>query len=280
MVLFLAVLYIISRGKYDDFIAAVDHERYPFYKLMPVALYILDKFKHDYNSSEYDRKLMMKIIEISGVKYSQFYIRVHWANKIVLMLIGMLFSSFIGLFVEMDIGYAIFVVVLMIAIAYFSDNELNEKIKKRRLTIQMDFPDFLNKLVLLIDAGMTVSRAWEKAVEDNKKDSVLYNELETVLTEIKSGKSEQQAYEDFSKRCRTPEVTRLMSVLIQNLRKGNSDLVSVLRTLSNECWLMRKNAARKLGEEASTKMIFPMMLMLIAILIIVATPAMLAMQGI
>jgi len=270
----------MSRGKYDEFVAAVDSKRYPFCKLMPMALYILDRFKQDYNSSEYDRKLMMKIIEISGVKYSQFYIRVHWANKIVLMLLGILFSSFVGMFAEMDAGYAIFVLVFMIAIAYFSDYELNERIKKRRLAIQMDFPEFLNKLVLLIDAGMTVSRAWEKAVEDNKKESVLYFELETVLTEIKSGKSEQQAYEDFSKRCRTPEVTRLMSVLIQNLRKGNSDLVSILRTLSNECWMMRKNAARKLGEEASTKMIFPMMLMLIAILIIVATPAMLAMQGI
>lgn len=278
-VLLLAVLYILSRGKYDSFIAAVDRERYPFYALMPIALLLLDKFKHDYNT-QYDRKLMIKIIEISGIKYSQFYIRVHWANKIVLLMLSLLFISFIALFVEMDAGFIIFSIALILTVAYLSDNELKEKIKKRRLAIQMDFPDFLNKLILLIDAGMTVTRAWEKAVEDNKKGGVLYSELETVLAEIKSGKSEYQAYEDFSKRCRTPEVTRFMSALIQNLRKGNSDIVSVLRLQSNECWMMRKNAAKRLGEEASTKLIFPMMLILIAILIIVATPALLAMQGI
>ncbi|AUS98408.1 type II secretion system protein [Clostridium thermosuccinogenes] len=278
-VLLLAVLYILSRGKYDSFIAAVDRERYPFYALMPIALLLLDKFKHDYNT-QYDRKLMIKIIEISGIKYSQFYIRVHWANKIVLLMLSLLFISFIALFVEMDTGFIIFSIALILTVAYLSDNELKEKIKKRRLAIQMDFPDFLNKLILLIDAGMTVTRAWEKAVEDNKKGGVLYSELETVLAEIKSGKSEYQAYEDFSKRCRTPEVTRFMSALIQNLRKGNSDIVSVLRLQSNECWMMRKNAAKRLGEEASTKLIFPMMLILIAILIIVATPALLAMQGI
>ncbi|MEG6614175.1 type II secretion system F family protein [Pseudoclostridium thermosuccinogenes] len=278
-VLLLAVLYILSRGKYDSFIAAVDRERYPFYALMPIALLLLDKFKHDYNT-QYDRKLMIKIIEISGIKYSQFYIRVHWANKIVLLMLSLLFISFIALFVEMDTGFIIFSIALILTVAYLSDNELKEKIKKRRLAIQMDFPDFLNKLILLIDAGMTVTRAWEKAVEDNKKGGVLYSELETVLAEIKSGKSEYQAYEDFSKRCRTPEVTRFMSALIQNLRKGNADIVSVLRLQSNECWMMRKNAAKRLGEEASTKLIFPMMLILIAILIIVATPALLAMQGI
>ena len=43
---------------------------------------------------------------------------------------------------------------------------------------------------------------------------------------------------------------------------------------------MRKNAAKRLGEEASTKLLFPMMLMFIAILLIVAMPAVLAMRGI
>jgi tight adherence protein C len=50
--------------------------------------------------------------------------------------------------------------------------------------------------------------------------------------------------------------------------------------MANECWETRKNITRKLGEEASTKMILPLMLMFGAILLIVATPAVLALQGI
>jgi tight adherence protein C len=42
---------------------------------------------------------------------------------------------------------------------------------------------------------------------------------------------------------------------------------------------MRKNAAKRIGEEASTKLLLPMMLMFIAILLIVALPAVLAMRG-
>jgi len=68
-------------------------------------------------------------------------------------------------------------------------------------------------------------------------------------------------------------------VLLQNVRKGNAELVSILRVHANECWEMRKNAAKKLGEEASSKMLLPMAIMLVSILMIVAAPAMLALQG-
>lgn len=274
-----AILYLLSFHKYDDFIDPVDSKRYPLKKLMPVALFILDKLGYKYNT-KYDRKLLIKITEISGLQYSQYYLRIHWANKITYALLTLILTGFIGIGTGPDQGLAAFGVILMGAVIYFADNELDERIKKRRLAIQMDFPDFLNKLVLLINAGMTVSRAWEKAVRENRKKSVLYDELDAVLVQVKAGKSEYQAYEDFSKRCRTPEITRFVSVLIQNLKKGNSDMVSMLRLQANECWEMRKNAAKKLGEEASTKLLFPMMIMFVAILIIVATPAILAMQGI
>jgi len=49
------------------------------------------------------------------------------------------------------------------------DRELSGKVNRRRLSIQLDFPDFLNKVILLVNAGMTVSRAWEKSVTTVKR---------------------------------------------------------------------------------------------------------------
>ena len=138
----------------------------------------------------------------------------------------------------------------------------------------------MNKLTLLINAGMTVTRAWEKIVSDSKKDSVLYRELSLTVADIQAGKAELYAYEDFAKRCRIPEITKFVSVAVQNMKKGNTELVSILRLQAAECWEMRKRTAKRLGEEMSTKLLFPMMLMFLAILIIVATPAIFAMQGV
>jgi len=250
----------------------LDKKNCPLKSFIPVALLVMDIIGYKYKTS-YDRKLLMEITEISGSKYSQYYLRIHWCNKILYAFLGLFISLFFGLFTQPDVLYYAFCVFVPAILAYMPDKELRKRIMDRRKSIQIDFPDFLNKLTLLINAGMTVSKAWEKIVADSKQKGALYEELAAAISDIRAGKSEYRAYEDFAKRCRTPEITRAVSTILQNLRKGNSELVSVLRVYANECWQMRKNTAKKLGEEASTRMLAPMMLMLVAILIIVAAPA-------
>ncbi|HHW48867.1 MAG TPA: type II secretion system F family protein [Clostridiaceae bacterium] len=271
-------LYFVSRDKYSEFIKPLDKKDYPLKPFIPAALLLMDIIRYKYRTS-YDRKLLMGITEVSGSKYSHYYLRIHWANKILYAFLGLFISVFLGLFTQHDTLYYIFCILVTAFLAYMPDKELNKRIKDRRKSIQMDFPDFLNRLTLLINAGMTVSKAWEKVVTDSKQKGALYEELAVTISDIRAGKSEYKAYEEFAKRCRTPEITRAVAIIIQNLRKGNSELVSVLRVYANECWEMRKNTAKKLGEEASTRMLAPMMLMLVAILIIVAAPAAISLQS-
>ncbi len=276
---FILMLLLLSSKRYREYIEPLDSDEYKLKVLIPAGLFIIDAVKYGY-STKYDRKLMAKIIEIYGVKYSHYYLNIHWANKLAYVMLTVFFLSLFGLSSKPDVGYGVFSLVVLIAVTILSDNELNERIKKRRTSMQLDFPDFLNKLTLLINAGMTVSRAWEKIVTGNKKDSILYEELNIAVADIRAGKSEMAAYEDFAKRCRIPEITKFVSVILQNIRKGNKEMVSILRLQASECWEMRKRTAMRLGEEASTKMLFPMMIMFLAILIIVIAPAIFAMQGI
>lgn len=275
----LLVLYMFSKGKYDGLIKPLDEKQFPMKGFMPAALYLMDAFRFTYTSG-YNRKLLAKTAELYGIAHSQYYLKVHWANKIAYMYLALLLIALIGIGADMDAGFAVFAISILAGIFYFSDRELDEKIKKRRISIRRDFPDFVNKLILLINAGLTVSKAWEKAVSDSKKDSLLYKELHAVLASIRAGKPEQQAYEDFARRCKVPEISRFVSVILQNLRKGNAEMVPVLRMYASECWEARKSLAKKLGEEASTKLLLPMILMFVAILLIVAAPAVLMLRGI
>jgi tight adherence protein C len=273
------MLLVMTRGRYTDLIRPLDRRSYPLGGLLAIGFYILEAARYRYTSA-YDRSLLAKCIEVHGPGSARYYQKTHWANKITLLILGVHIVLFLGMFTVLDFGYLVLSISLLCGITLLADRELNANIRKRRAAIRMGFPDFLNKLVLLINAGMTVSRAIEKTVADYTGESSLYEELGTVISDIKAGKSEYRAYEDFAKRCGMPEITRVISVLLQNMRKGNSELVSILRVLSNECWDMRKNMARKLGEEASTRMLLPLMLMFLAILMIVATPAVLALRGI
>lgn len=272
------ILFLFSKGKYDEYIEPLEKKSHPLKDFYPMGLFILDAVKYKF-ATRYDRGLLSKVAEISGHKYSEYYRKIHWANKLTYLLTGLLLLSLFGIAAGPDPAFGIFSIFVLAAVLYFTDYELNTKIKNRRTAIQIEFPDFLNKLTLLINAGMTVYRAWEKIVIENKKQAALYDELGLTISEIKGGKSEQQAYEDFAKRCRIPEITKFTAVIVQNLRKGSGEIISVLRLQANDCWEMRKNAAKRLGEEASTKLLLPMMLMFLAILLIVATPAVLSMQN-
>ena len=52
-----------------------------------------------------------------------------------------------------------------------------------------------------------------------------------------------------------------------------------MREQGRECWEMRKNAAKAIGEQASTKILIPMMIMFLGIVLIVAAPAVMSMTS-
>lgn len=67
-------------------------------------------------------------------------------------------------------------------------------------------------------------------------------------------------------------------MLSQNLRKGTKGLSELLQREAAGAFEERKTAARKVGEETSTKLLGPMFLMLGVVLMIIVVPAFLTIQ--
>ena len=234
----------------------------------------------------YSKSVKMKVSELYGKKYIDYYSEIHNGSKWLLAVLGfiaMLAFAGINCFNDEHISSIVCVVlspIVAIALALLWDKNLDGKIEDRRDAIMIEFPEFINKLTLLVNAGMTIPKAWEKIVTDNKKNTSLYNELDVSLAEIRAGKSEAVAYEEFARRCKVKEIIKFVSVIILNLKKGGSEVVPAMRAQSDECWEMRKATARRLGEKASSKLMLPMAIMLVGIILIVALPAVLALTGI
>lgn len=66
---------------------------------------------------------------------------------------------------------------------------------------------------------------------------------------------------------------KLSTLLSQNLRKGSNELMKMLHQEVAEAFEQRKNLAKKLGEEAGTKLLVPMMIMLCVVMVIIMVPA-------
>lgn len=156
------------------------------------------------------------------------------------------------------------------------DRERKRQERSRQLLL--DYPNLLTRLALLLEAGMTVRKAFERIALDynrKKKEGVryAYEELLKTYYEMESGVMEERAYENFGKRCGHPKYRTLATLLVQNLKKGNRQLLDTLEKESAEAFEERKRLARVQGEEAATKLLIPMTLMLVIVLVILIVPA-------
>ena len=160
-----------------------------------------------------------------------------------------------------------------------------EKEKKKQESIrkemQKDYPDIIQKLVLFLRAGFTIRRAMEKIAEGylrsrekyQMKERSAYEEIVRTCKEMQGGIYEAEAYERFGVRCEVSQYKVLSVLLVQNLKKGNQNLLELLEREEAGAEDERKRRAKVRGEEASTKLLLPMMLQLIVVLMILMIPA-------
>ena len=176
-------------------------------------------------------------------------------------------------------GYLLLLVLATVGCLYWGrSKELDRQLDQRRKELLLDYPEIVNKLALYMGAGMTIRNAFAKMGEDYKKQQkerrrYVYEEILITCNELQSGRSENEAYDHFGKRCQVPAYMKLSTLLSQNIRKGNNDLLNMLRQEADNAFTERKSLAKKLGEEAGTKLLLPMMMMLCIVMVIIMIPA-------
>ncbi|MCL6601491.1 MAG: type II secretion system F family protein [Paenibacillus sp.] len=166
-------------------------------------------------------------------------------------------------------------VFLAVAIPIALVSDLHKKVKLREQQMILELPELLNSIVLLVGAGETVQRTLVRCSASRKGDTShpLYRELLTMISEWESGYSFQQAFENFSKRCAVQEVSLFTTTVLLNYRRGGGDFALSLRDLSRMLWEKRKSISRTRGEQASAKLVFPMVIIFLIVIVLVGTPA-------
>lgn len=175
-------------------------------------------------------------------------------------------------------------VVITVWIPVKKTKDKKEAKKRREKQMLLDYPEIISKFTLLLNTGMTMKAVWAKIVQTYEEDKLLmgkreaYEEMCVTYREMQGGISEKEAYERFGHRCGMVPYMKLGALLSQNLRKGSKGLTELLSMESIQAFEERKNLAKRYGEEASTKLMIPMFLMLAIVLVMVIIPAFLSMQ--
>ena len=169
------------------------------------------------------------------------------------------------------------------AAAYAAKEKKEKQLQKRKRKLLLSYPEFVSKLSLLLGAGMTISGAlrkmnqmYLKRKKAGGREETVYEELNQMICELDNGMGELRAYQRFSDSCNLQPYRKLVSLLISGQKIGNYKLMEQLNEEADRVFLERKNTARRLGEEAGTKMLLPMMMMLVIVMGIVVIPAFLS----
>lgn len=170
------------------------------------------------------------------------------------------------------------VLVSLLLIPLWFENRRN-KLAERDAELICDYAEVLGKFSMLLEAGLTIRVTFERMASDYEKRKTaknhryVYEEMLKTCNELRLGKSEREAYEDFGRRCGNIFYIRFAALLVQHVKKGGESLIPQLHKEASESMKERQQAVRKKGEEASMKLMFPMMTMFAIILVIILVPA-------
>lgn len=180
---------------------------------------------------------------------------------------------------ETSAGYFLFLLFLIVPLMYFAkDKDLKKATEEKKKRLSLKYPEFVSKFQLLLGAGMTVRNIVRKLSEDSSLGEDLRKELELLARDMKNGLSDKDALDRFGKRTNHPRYMKFAALLTQNLKKGTGDLMQQISEEAGEAFVLRKTHAKQLGEEAGTKLLAPMILMLAIVMAVLMIPAFLSFQ--
>ncbi|MCR5743377.1 MAG: hypothetical protein K6F92_06600 [Lachnospiraceae bacterium] len=165
------------------------------------------------------------------------------------------------------------------------DNMLENAYKKRNIELMIDYPQIVSKLSILFSAGLAIPTAWDRLVRDyeyslglGERSRFGFEEMRITALEMKNTGYREGVFENFGKRCDSYSYRKLGSILDQSMKLGTVNLSTYMQQEAAQAFELRKQTANRIGEEAGTKLLLPMMLLFALVLVMVVVPAWIGMN--
>jgi tight adherence protein C len=142
-------------------------------------------------------------------------------------------------------------------VPYFA---LSRAVKARKTMIGRDLPEFLDLLASTVQAGLSLNAALVQSAD--AATGPLKSELDVMLSEIRLGRSREEALNALSDRINENSVTMTVSAIVQAEKLG-VNLADVLQELAKESRDRRWTLAEEKAAQLPVLMIIPMALFMI-----------------
>lgn len=173
------------------------------------------------------------------------------------------------------------IAIIVMAVGYALPSLwLSNATSKRQTQMGRAFPDALDLMVICVEAGMSVERAFQWVAEEIAvQSSDLAEEIALTCAELSYLGDRSKAYENFATRSGMQQVKALVGTLIQAERYG-TPVGSALRVLSDESRSERMSMAERKAAALPAKLTVPMIVFFLPVLfVVIIGPAFLQFQS-
>ena len=179
-----------------------------------------------------------------------------------------------------------FAIIVLAVFIYRNRFEPLEKMRRARMdSVRRQLPEFVNRLVLLLGAGLVLSSAFERIVEESRQSAALagdyfYMCMDGIYSKIKeTNGSMEKEFRDFARSSEhsgegSRELMRISNIITDNISKG-VELTDKLQSESETLWLSRKRSSEERGRLAETKLTMPLTVFLLVLVVVTVSPALL-----
>lgn len=196
--------------------------------------------------------------EMGGIKLS-YPIKKDYSTQIVLIIMGIMGA---------------------IIIVFGKDYENEKRATKIKEGIAREYSNIVSKMVILMKSGMSVTNAWKRIAYEKAgwvREEVVYDMMKLSVREMESGITTYESFRNFGIRIGSEPFIRLVTYINQNMSKGTGEILNILELEMLKSCEERKNMILRAGEKASTKMVFPMVMLLMMVMVITVIPALMMM---
>lgn len=263
------ILLLFVGKKYDFMIEGLEGEAFPLKSIYVAGLAV----QKGSLFSSLIQKLQGETRLLYSRKYEEYYARIIVAQMISFALLSLSSGLVLGGLMGGGIGgFVALIGVLMAAVfIYFFYTYTSGKINARQSECDMEFPDAISKLALVVNSGVTLHDGW--IIVAASAEGPFYELMRQSVEGMKNGQSDIEAIRSFGIMTNSDEIKKFATAMIQNIERGGGDLPLFLISESAELWKLKKQIMLQKGEKAASSLLVPITLMFAGIMLIVLASA-------
>ena len=268
----LAILFLIQlfRGqKYEELVEGLEEKAFPLKDIYTVGFSWAELPPLRLRGVLFER-LEQNAKVLYGEMYAEYYANVYYAMALSFFHFILCFGCLLAGWQDSRNFFYLGIFLAIVGLIYGCDS-MRQKLVKRTENCETELPEVVSTMAILVNSGMILRDAWNMVGGRGEGD--IYALMRDASEDIRNGHADSEAIAKFGRATNSTEIIKFTSALMQSMGKGAGELPLFLARQSSDLWNEKKQRLLQKGEQASAKLLMPIMLIFLGIIIIILSSA-------